>query len=73
MNIQRLSRIVWRDAVFIGGEAMRKNQRTTQVCGRIFIVAGLLVLLSRILPAGFWWIMLGVTLISVGMYMKHWC
>ena len=52
---------------------MRKNQRTTQVCGRIFIIAGLLVLLSRIVPAGFWWIMLGVTFISAGMYMKHWC
>ena len=52
---------------------MRKNQRTAQMCGRIFIVAGLIVLLSRILPTGFWWIMLGVTLISVGMYMKHWC
>lgn len=41
--------------------------------GRIAIVAGLIVLLSRILPAGFWWIMLGVTLISVGLYLKNWC
>lgn len=52
---------------------MRRNQRTSQMCGRIAIVAGLLVLLSRILPAGFWWIMLGVSLISAGMYMKHCC
>ena len=50
---------------------MRRNQRSGQLWGRISIVAGLLVLLSRILPAGFWWIMLGVSLISVGLYLKH--
>ncbi|MCQ2438242.1 MAG: hypothetical protein MJ074_00580 [Oscillospiraceae bacterium] len=52
---------------------MRKKQRTVQMVGRIAIAAGLLVLLSRILPAGFWWIMLGIALISVGLCLKHWC
>lgn len=35
------------------------------------ITAGLLVLLSRILPAGFWWIMLGISLIAVGIRLRH--
>ena len=52
---------------------MRRKQGWGQMWGRIAIVAGLLVLLSRILPSGFWWIMLGVSLISAGLYMKHCC
>ncbi len=52
---------------------MRRKQRWGQLWGRITIVAGLLVLLSQILPVGFWWFVLGIALISVGIYMKRCC
>ncbi len=52
---------------------MRRNQKRVAIYGRICIAAGLMVLMSRFVPAGFWWIMLGISLISVGLYMKHWC
>lgn len=35
------------------------------------ITAGIIILLSRILPSGFWWFMLGVSLIAGGLCLKR--
>lgn len=48
-----------------------KKRHGARTAGWITITLGLLVLLSRILPAGFWWIMLGLSLIAVGIRLKQ--
>ena len=52
---------------------MRKRQKSTRIIGWAAITAGIVVLLSMILPAGFWWFMLGVALISAGICVNRWC
>ena len=52
---------------------MRRRGRGVNVAAWAAITAGLIVLLSMILPAGFWWFMLGVALITVGLSINRWC
>ena len=49
------------------------RRRWARTTGWLAITAGLLVLLSRILPVGFWWTMLGISLIAVGVCLERNC
>ena len=51
----------------LGGFFMRRR-RSKQPWGLILVTAGIIVLMSLILPEGFWWFMLGVALITCGVY-----
>ncbi|MBQ2895930.1 MAG: hypothetical protein IJE26_04395 [Oscillospiraceae bacterium] len=52
---------------------MRKRANGAGVAAWIAITAGLIVLLSMILPPGFWWFMLGVALIALGLCIRRRC
>ena len=41
--------------------------------GWIIVTVGIIVLLSQILPAGFWWFLLGACLIGVGICINRNC
>ncbi len=45
-------------------------KRHCKLVGWILIAAGLLVLLSMVLPASFWWFLFGVLLICGGVALK---
>ena len=49
----------------------RKNNMSAAGCVCIFI--GLFIILSLILPSGFWWFILGSCLIGLGIYRKRRC
>ena len=46
-------------------------------CGSIFgyicIVSGLMIILSLVLPSGFWWFLLGASLVGFGIYINGRC
>lgn len=46
-------------------------------CGNLFgiicIIAGLMIVLSLILPTGFWWFLIGASLIGFGIYLNRSC
>lgn len=52
---------------------MRKGRRKSSVWAWAAITAGLIVLLALILPGSFWWFMLGVALITLGLCLRRWC
>jgi len=53
---------------------MRKRRSGGSLIGLAAVVLGLVILLSMVLPAGFWWFMLGVGLICGGIWlMRWWC
>ena len=52
---------------------MRRNKKRVNAVAWVAITAGLIVLLSMILPDGFWWFMLGVALITAGLCINRWC
>ena len=47
---------------------MRRRRSKGYGIGKLFIIVGLIILLSMILPVKFWWFMLGVSLISFGIW-----
>ncbi|MEE0205203.1 MAG: hypothetical protein UEE32_07645 [Oscillospiraceae bacterium] len=47
---------------------MRRRRNPRKGIGLIAITAGVVILLAMILPVGFWWFMLAVLLISVGIW-----
>ena len=47
---------------------MRHRHRPKLLTGLICIIAGLVIILSMVLPAKFWWFMLGGCLIATGLY-----
>ncbi len=49
----------------------RKNNMSAAGCVCIFI--GLFIILSLILPSGFWWFILGACLIGLGIYLNRRC
>ena len=53
-----------RKAVFV----MRRRPNKRQGIGKLFIILGTTILLAMILPVRFWWFILGVTLISFGIW-----
>jgi len=50
---------------------MKKHGNPTCFIAWTAITAGIIILLSRILPSGFWWFMLGVSLIAGGLCLKR--
>ncbi len=49
---------------------MRRHSKTI---GRILACAGVMVILSLVLPTSFWWFILGVFLICVGITIMKRC
>lgn len=47
---------------------MRRRRRPRTLPGLICLVAGLVIVLSMILPVKFWWFLLGAALIGLGVY-----
>ena len=41
--------------------------------GYICIAAGLMIILSLVLPKGFWWFLLGASLVGFGFYYNSRC
>lgn len=52
---------------------MRKRRNKNYGIGRLFIIAGTIILLSMILPVRFWWFILGISLISFGIWYNGFC
>jgi len=48
---------------------MRRGRKTGNPLGGLMIAAGVLILMSLVLPEGFWWFLLGMGLICCG----FWC
>jgi uncharacterized membrane protein len=51
---------------------MRKHKRSYNILGCITIVLGVVIILAMVLPAGFWWFLLGVGLIACGIWLCRW-
>lgn len=47
---------------------MRRRRRKQDGIGKLLIIAGTLILLAMLLPGQFWWFVLGITLISLGIW-----
>ena len=47
---------------------MRREHNKKNGVGLIAILAGVVILMAMILPVGFWWFLLAVLLIAVGIW-----
>ena len=47
---------------------MRRGSNRKNGVGLIAILAGVVILMAMILPVGFWWFLLAVLLIAVGIW-----
>ncbi len=52
---------------------MQRRKPPTPVLAAASIAAGVFILLSLVLPATFWWFLLGVGLIVVGIHLRRRC
>lgn len=52
---------------------MPARKRRKKPVGWIIVTVGVIVLLSQILPEGFWWFLLGACLIGVGICINRNC
>lgn len=50
---------------------MRRRRSRPWGIGKLLIIAGTLILLAMILPGQFWWFVLGISLISFGLWYGH--
>lgn len=50
---------------------MGRRRRPRALPGLIFVAAGAVIILSMILPVKFWWFLLGVALIGLGIYLMR--
>lgn len=50
---------------------MRRGSCRKSRPGTIVIGAGVLIIMALILPAGFWWFALGVSLIALGIHLNR--
>ena len=50
---------------------MRRRRRTRLLPGLICVGVGLVIILSMILPVKFWWFVLGMALIGLGLYLMR--
>ena len=50
---------------------MRRRRRPRLLPGLICVCAGLLIILSMVLPVKFWWFLLGLALIGFGTYLMR--
>ena len=51
-----------------GGFFMGRRRRPRLLLGVFLIAVGAIIILSMILPAGFWWFILGLGLIALGIW-----
>ena len=47
---------------------MRRRRDKGYGIGKLFVIAGTVVLMAMILPVRFWWFVLGISLISFGVW-----
>lgn len=59
--------------VRIGGTVYAARKSAKKPVGWIIVTVGVIVLLSQILPEGFWWFLLGACLIGVGICINRNC
>ena len=52
---------------------MRRGRHAQNTFGLILIALGVLIILSMVLPAGFWWLALGVGLVVLGVTWSKRC
>ena len=52
---------------------MRSNRNRSSLIGWIAIVTGFVIILSLILPRGFWWFAFGAGLIGLGLWLNSRC
>ena len=52
---------------------MRGRRPWPNTLGLICVALGVLVILSMVLPSGFWWLLLGIGLIVFGLYLIKRC
>lgn len=50
---------------------MKRGRRPRLYPGLICLTAGLVIILSMILPVKFWWFLLGSALIGIGVYLMR--
>jgi hypothetical protein len=48
---------------------MRRPCRRPRILGCAAIIAGVMILLGMLLPAGFWWVALAIGLIALGIWL----
>ena len=58
---------------FDGGRFVMRRKCSVSVAGCFFLFTGLFIILSLILPSGFWWFILGSSLIALGIYLNRRC
>ena len=49
---------------------MRRKHHQGNIAGYAAIAAGIIILLSLILPPGFWWFAIGVGLVALGLWLN---
>ena len=52
---------------------MHRKKPPNSALGAAAIAAGVFILLSLVLPVTFWWFLLGVGLIAVGIHLRRKC
>ena len=50
-----------------------RRKCSVSVAGCFCLFTGLFIILSLILPSGFWWFILGSSLIALGIYLNRRC
>ena len=53
--------------------AVRGKRPPPNIVGMICVMLGVTIILSLVLPTGFWWFMLGAGLIVLGVYWSRRC
>lgn len=57
----------------LGGIIMRRKHCRGSVVGYAAIAVGSLILLSLVLPPGFWWFAIGAGLVGAGLWLNNHC
>ena len=50
-----------------------RGKHCGSLAGIICIITGMMIVLSLVLPTGFWWFLLGSSLIAFGVYLNRRC
>ena len=56
-----------------GGSTLKRKKGPLGTVGCLVVLAGVLILLSLVLPSGFWWFVLAMVLIGVGIGILRSC
>lgn len=52
---------------------MRRRRPINNYFGMILIALGVLIILSLVLPSGFWWLVIGISLVVIGLAWSKRC